>query len=91
MSLEIWGSYILGAIGGVEGLLFLLVLILSGCIYRLQKRVRRLERDRDDSLEQQLHYASFQGLPSGLKEQAGEAFQNDPSGDYACVKKSSNV
>ncbi|XP_072493668.1 leukocyte-specific transcript 1 protein [Notamacropus eugenii] len=80
------GIYILSA---MEGLLFLLVLILCVCTYQLRKRVMRLERDTDGSMEQQLHYASLQGLTSVLREGAGEFPQNDPSGDYACVKKNS--
>ncbi|XP_078011603.1 leukocyte-specific transcript 1 protein [Phascolarctos cinereus] len=89
--METCETYIWWAIGGVEGLLFLLVLILSVCTYQLRKRVMRLERDRDGSLEQQLHYASLQGLTAGLREGAGEVPQNDRSGDYACVKKSSHA
>ncbi|XP_036624861.1 leukocyte-specific transcript 1 protein-like isoform X2 [Trichosurus vulpecula] len=82
-------TYILGAIGGVEGLLLLLVLILFVYTCQLRKRVMRLERDRDGSLENQLHYASLQGLTAGLREGAGEIPQYDPSGDYARIKNNS--
>ncbi|XP_068929808.1 leukocyte-specific transcript 1 protein [Petaurus breviceps papuanus] len=85
--MKILETYILEAIGGLEGLLLLFVLILSVCTCQLRRRVMRLERNRDGSLEYQLHYASLQGLTAGLREGAGELPQNDPSGDYACVKK----
>ncbi|XP_043855783.1 leukocyte-specific transcript 1 protein-like [Dromiciops gliroides] len=80
---------IFGAIGGVVGLLLLLVFILSVCTCQLRKRGMRLKRDRDGSLEKQLHYASLQGLSVALREWAGEEPQNDSTGDYACVKKKS--
>ncbi|XP_006995302.2 leukocyte-specific transcript 1 protein isoform X1 [Peromyscus maniculatus bairdii] len=73
------------------GLLLLLVLILFTCLCRIHRRVKRLERNRAQAPELELHYASLQKLPVSSSDitdrEEGEGMKEDPSTDYACIAK----
>ncbi|KAM9739101.1 leukocyte-specific transcript 1 protein isoform 1-T1 [Dama dama] len=82
--------YLYGGLGlGVLLLLLLLVVVLSICLYRLYRRVKRLERSWVQASKQELHYASLLRLPEreGPDIQGREGNKEDPSGDYACIAK----
>ncbi|XP_051710939.1 leukocyte-specific transcript 1 protein [Oryctolagus cuniculus] len=79
---------------GLLGLLLLVGTILSACLCRLLRRVKRLERSWvQRSGETELHYASLQRLPvqsaegTELAHGEGESMKEDPSADYACIAK----
>ncbi|XP_036022867.1 leukocyte-specific transcript 1 protein [Onychomys torridus] len=73
------------------GLLLLLVLMLFTCLCRIHQRVKRLERNRAPTPEQELHYASLQKLPVSSSDstdrEEDEGMKEDPSTDYACIAK----